>query len=448
MLTEQENDKLTRVGPGTPMGALMRKYWLPALLSSELERDGAPVRLKMLGERLIAFRDSSDRVGLLEEFCAHRRASLFLGRNENCGLRCVYHGWKYDVTGQCVDLPTEAPGSTYKSEIRLTAYPTIELGGVVWAYLGIGTPPAPPKFEWTQLAPKRLQVSRSWVECNWLQALEGGIDSAHASWLHSVISDDTKRPGLRGLWTKSPVRRDEVVLTSYGHCYAALRAVDDRRVWAKVYHYVAPVSTFFPFELPDGEHHQPQINGNHYLPMDDENTMIFCWIARYDGHPLTDQEKAALEEFNGRGPTEIGPDFRKRRNADVNWKIDRRVQKEETFSGIDGINNQDQAVQESMGPIVDRSKEHLSNTDVAVIATRRVLLRSVKNSDDLPPGILPTYYKVRATEQLIEVGSRWTDMMNHFLEPADLRALSESGLTTKDMTERSMEGIADGKKSF
>jgi phthalate 4,5-dioxygenase oxygenase subunit len=426
MLTKEDNEKLTRVGPGTPMGEFMRKYWIPALLSSELERDGAPVRLKMLGEKLIAFRDSSDRVGLIDEFCAHRRASLFLGRNEDCGIRCIYHGWKYDVTGQCIDMPTEVSDSPYKSKIRLRAYPTVELGGVVWGYLGSGTPPAPPKFEWTQLPPERLQICRSWVECNWLQALEGGIDSTHASWLHTVISDDTKRPGLRGLWTKSPVLRDEVVLTSYGHCYAALRPVDDDRVWAKVYHYVVPLSTFFPFELPDGKHHQPQINGNLYLPMDDENTMIFCWIGRYAGEPLTDQQKAALEEFNGRGPSEIGSDFRKRRNADVDWHIDRKVQKEETYSGIEGINNQDQAVQESMGRIVDRSKEHLSSTDAAVTTTRRLLLRLLKNSENSPPGLLPTYYRVRATEQVIDIGRRWTEMMNDFLELGDLRALSES----------------------
>jgi phthalate 4,5-dioxygenase len=426
MLSQEDNQKLARVGAGTPMGALMRKYWIPALLSSELVTDGAPVRVKMLGERLVAFRDTLGRVGLVEEFCAHRRASLFLGRNEECGIRCVYHGWKYDVSGQCIDMPTEPPESPSKSRIRLTAYPVVELGRVVWAYLGTGTPPPPPKFEWTQLAPERLQVSRSWVECNWLQVLEGGIDSTHASWLHTVISDETKRPGLRGLWTKSPLLRDEVVLTSYGHCYAALRRIDNNRIWAKVYHYVVPLSTFFPFELADGEHHQPQINGNIYLPVDDENTMIFCWIGRYDGKPLADDEKAALEEFNGRGPNEIGPDFRKRRNLDVDWKIDRRVQKEETFSGIDGINNQDQAVQESMGKIVDRSKEHLSSTDAAVTATRRLLLRLLKDSEAMPPGFLPTYYKVRATEKLIDAGSRWTEMMKAFLEPEDFAVLCRS----------------------
>jgi phenylpropionate dioxygenase-like ring-hydroxylating dioxygenase large terminal subunit len=433
MLTKEDNETLTRVGADTPMGALMRKYWLPALLSSELVRDGAPVRVKMLGERLIAFRDSSGRIGLLDEFCAHRRASLFLGRNEDCGIRCVYHGWKYDVTGQCIEMPTEAPDHPYKTKIRLTAYPTVELGGIVWSYLGSGAAPAPPKFEWTQLALERLQVSRSWVECNWLQALEGGIDSTHASWLHTVISDHTNRPGLRGLWTKAPVQRDEVFLTSYGHCYAALRLIGNNRVWAKVYQYVMPVSTFFPFELPDGEHHQPQINGNIYLPMDDENTMIFCWIGRYGGEPLTDQQKTALEEFNGRGPKEIGPDFRKRRNLDVDWKIDRKVQKEETFSGIDGINNQDQAVQESMGPIVDRSKEHLSSTDAAVIATRRLLLRCVKDAANNPPGLLPTYYKVRATEKMIEAGSRWTQMVEPFLEPDDFRALSRDARKTTNV---------------
>ena len=430
MLKREDNERLTRVGPGTPMGTLMRKYWMPALLSSELEADGAPVRVKILGERLLAFRDSRNRIGLIDEFCAHRRTSLFYGRNEDCGIRCIYHGWKYDVTGRCVDLPTEPPGSTYISKIKLTSYPTVELGGVLWAYLGEGTPPAPPKFEWTQLEPARRQVCRNLVECNWLQTLEGGIDSAHASFLHSVVSDSTKRPGLRGLWTTGPVMRDEVVMTSYGHLYTALRELDEKRTWAKVYHYVAPISTFFPFELPDGEHFQPQINGNHYLPMDDENTMIFCWIARYDGEPLSDEEKAGLEKFNGRGPTEIGPDFRKLRNSDINYTIDRKVQKEETFSGIDGINNQDQCVQESMGRIVDRSKEHLSETDAAIIATRRLLLRLVRNPNAVPPGVEPTYYKMRATEKIIDTGSHWGHLMTNFLEPEDLREVLDAAPKT------------------
>ncbi len=407
----------------------MRRYWTPALLSSEVEeRDGPPVRVKLMGERLIAFRDSAGRVGLLDEFCAHRLASLFLGRNEGGGLRCVYHGWKYDVTGQCVEMPTERADSPYKSKIRLQAYPAVEMGGVVWAYLGDGTPPAPPKFEWTQLRPEQRVVSRTWQECNWLQSLEGGIDSMHASMLHTVITEDTKRAGLRGLWTKPVVLRDEVVLTSYGHAYASIRPFDSKTVWAKVYHYVMPFYTFFPFELGgDGQRRQPIINGHIFVPMDDENTMTYNWIGKYGDQPFSDQEKADLEWSRGRASGEVGPDHRKHRNVSVDWLIDRKVQKTETFSGIDGINNQDHAIQESMGRIVDRTKEHLGTTDAAVIATRRLLLKILKRSqpDDIPPGILPTYYRVRATEQMLEQASGWKNMLGQVLEPAEFESLSQ-----------------------
>ena len=151
MLSREDNERVTRVGPGTPLGKLMRAYWIPALLASEIEeRDGPPVRVRLLGEDLVAYRDTSGRVGLLEELCAHRLVSLFLGRNEENGIRCVYHGWKYDVTGQCVDMPTEVEDSPYKSKIRLQAYPTIETGGIIWAYMGEGTPPEPPAFEYTR----------------------------------------------------------------------------------------------------------------------------------------------------------------------------------------------------------------------------------------------------------------------------------------------------------
>ena len=193
MLSQEDNELVTRVGPDAPLGRLMRRYWLPALLSDEIaEPDGPPVRVRLLGESLVAFRDTGGRVGLIEEFCAHRRVSLFLGRNEDSGLRCVYHGWKYDVDGRCVDMPTEPPETDFRSRVRLAAYPTVELGGVVWAYLGDGEAPAEPRFEWTGLRPDQRVVTRTWQECNWLQALEGGIDSAHASALHTTLTPDTE----------------------------------------------------------------------------------------------------------------------------------------------------------------------------------------------------------------------------------------------------------------
>ncbi len=181
MLPPKENELITRVGQGTPMGNTMRRYWIPACLASEIaEPDGPPVRVRLLGEDLVAFRDSEGRIGLLDEFCAHRRVSLFFGRNEECGLRCVYHGWKYDVEGNCVDQLNEPAEHQFKHHIHMTAYPTVELGGIVWAYLGPPEKmPAPPKFAWTQVPEARRHVSKVIEECNWLQALEGGIDTSH-----------------------------------------------------------------------------------------------------------------------------------------------------------------------------------------------------------------------------------------------------------------------------
>ena len=410
MLTREDNELVTRVGPGTPMGKLMRRYWMPALLSSELERDGAPVRVRLLGERLIAFRDTEGRIGLIEEFCAHRRVSMYLARNEECGIRCVYHGWKYDVNGRCIDMPTEPAGSTFKDKIRMTAYKTVELGGVVFAWMSEGEAPAPPRFEWTRLRPDQRVVTRTWQECNWLQALEGGIDAAHAAALHTVLDDTSKRAGLGGLWRVPVPQKDEVEMTSWGHAYASSRPMPDGTKWVRVYHYVMPFYTLFPFEFGGNvDVLQPIINGHIFVPMDDENTMVFNWIGKYGDEPMGDEQRSILEWSRGRAPGEVseGPAFRKKRNQDVDWLIDRSVQKSETYSGIDGINNQDHAVQESMGPIVDRSRENLGTTDAAVIATRRLLLRVLKTNDADPPGVQPTYYNVRAIERMLPAGAPW-----------------------------------------
>src|SRR5256885_9536504 len=187
MMSREQNDQLSRVGPNTPMGKLLRRYWAPFLLASEIpEPDCPPVRVKLMGEQLVAFRDTAGHIGLIDEFCAHRGVSLWFGRNEECGLRCPYHGWKYDVTGQCVDLPSEGADGPMRKRIKLKSYPCIELGGVVWTYMGPPElKPEPPGIEWAHVPPERRFASKRLQECNWLQALEGGIDSSHVSFLHS-----------------------------------------------------------------------------------------------------------------------------------------------------------------------------------------------------------------------------------------------------------------------
>jgi phthalate 4,5-dioxygenase oxygenase subunit len=225
MLSRADNELLTRVGAGTPMGTLMRRYWIPAAFSDQLaEPDGPPVRVKLLGEDLVAFRDTEGRVGLLDQNCPHRTASLFFGRNEECGLRCVYHGWKFDVAGRCVDLPSEPPGSNMQRKVKVKAYPCLERGGIVWTYMG---PPALkpdfPDLEWAHLPESHRFASRHIQECNWLQGLEGGFDSSHLAFLHGGTS--------KGSVTIPPTHY-EVVATDFGFVAGAGRAVaDDQIFW-------------------------------------------------------------------------------------------------------------------------------------------------------------------------------------------------------------------------
>jgi|ERR1043166_3458910 phenylpropionate dioxygenase-like ring-hydroxylating dioxygenase large terminal subunit len=419
MLTEQENELLTRTGDGTAMGAVMRRYWIPAALSSDVpEPDCPPVRVRLLGEKLVAFRDTNGRLGLVNEFCAHRCASLFLGRNEEGGLRCVYHGWKYDVEGNCLETPTEPVGSNFKDKIRLRAYPTVEMGGVIWAYMGPGDKrPVEPKFEWTQVPESHRHVSKMWQECNWLQALEGGIDTAHASFLHRALTPHTSRPGLKGYWEKSQTPSLEVDLTDYGYVYAAIRPLNDKENYVRTYQFVMPFHQCFPSQIAHSgtaaKFKKAMVRGHIFVPMDDENCMVYNWTYTFGDVALTEAELKELDRHIGSNSEEYSADHRKLRNRDNDWLIDRQVQRTETYTGIEGINTQDHAIQESMGPIVDRTKEHLGSTDKAVVAARLLLLQAAKtiNQDRDPPGVGPSYYGVRAIEKLLPKDAEWRSAM-------------------------------------
>ena len=231
MTTREQNDFLTQTGPGTPMGDLFRRYWIPALLASEItEPDGPPVRVKLMSERLLAFRDSDGKVGLIDEFCAHRGVSLWFGRNEEGGLRCPYHGWKYDVTGQCTEVPSEPVESGYCSKIKLKSYPCVELGDVIWAYMGPPELQPPlPGFEWARVPAAHRFVSRRTQECNWLQAMEGGIDSVHVSFLHRHdLRSDPLHVGQGAEFTRETDARFEVVETDGGMVIGVRRPATQR----------------------------------------------------------------------------------------------------------------------------------------------------------------------------------------------------------------------------
>jgi len=413
MLSREDNELLTRITSGTPMGDTMRRYWIPALMGSELaEPDGAPVRVRLLGEDLVAFRDTQGRVGLLDEYCPHRRASLFFGRNEQCGLRCAYHGWKYDVEGRCVDMMNEPEELHFKDKIHITTYPTVEMGGIIWTYMGPKehTPP-PPKFAWTQAPATHRNVTKVIQECNWLQALEGGIDTSHAPIMHRLITHNTTRPGLK---LSNPFVRGKaphlvVDITDYGYQYAGLRPLDEADMHIRTYHFVMPFHQIRPSQSDAG---QPMVAGHIWVPMDDENTMVYNWMYCLTDTPMTDQER--LEVRAGNGPMDVDQTtFRSRKNRANNYLIDRQVQKTETFTGIDGINIQDRAIQESMGRICDRTREHLGPADKAIIQARRLLLGAVKTvqAGGTPAGVAPSYYPLRASEGVIPRDADWRELL-------------------------------------
>ena len=263
------------------MGALLRRYWVPALLAAELpEPDGRPVRVPLLGERLVAFRDASGQVGLLEEACPHRGASLALGRNEDGGLRCIYHGWQFDRTGRCLDMPTERAGSPLPERIRARAYPTREAAGIVWAYLGPGSAPHFPAFQWLTLYPERSHPFKILEECNWAQALEGGIDSSHSSFLHSNLnSDDYTGSSRRGMMYKTLDKhpRFEVVDTEYGVLVGARRDAEVDSYYWRITQFLLPFFQMIPAGMAEGG----SITGHAWVPIDDHH----CWAYTMTWNP-------------------------------------------------------------------------------------------------------------------------------------------------------------------
>jgi len=413
MLTREENELVTRISAGTPMGETMRRYWIPALLARELpEPDCPPVRVKLLGEELVAFRDTEGRVGLLDEYCPHRRASLFFGRNEECGLRCVYHGWKFDVSGRCVDMMNEPEELSFKHKIRQQSYPTVELGGLIWAYMGPPDREPPlPKFAWTQSAPTHRHVSKVIEECNWLQALEGGIDTSHAPILHRLITTNSSRPGIS---PKNPFVRGKapalvVDLTDWGYHYAGIRPLDESDMHIRTYHFVLPFHQIRPYQTNAGG---AAVAGHIWVPMDDGTTMVYNWHHSTTDAPLDDEDR--MERRSGNGPAHVDQTtFRSKASRGNNYLLDRRVQKTETFTGIDGINTQDRGIQESMGPVVDRSKEHLGPADKAIIQARRLLLGAIKTVQQggTPRGVEASYYTLRASEGVLPRDTDWREAL-------------------------------------
>ena len=407
MLSKKDNDVLCRVGPGTPMGNLMRQYWLPAFISSEVELDGFPRRIRLLGEDLIAYRDTQGRVGVIDENCPHRGSSMIFARNEEGGVRCAYHGWKFDCTGTCVDMPSEGPESNFKEKVKIKAYKTEERNGIVWLYMGPRQKNPPPLPE-LEVNLEGSPITREGVpfkyvrQCNWAQALEGDIDSVHLNFLHTRLD----RPNPITGNDSNP--HFEVVPTEYGHYFGVRRNVGDKYYW-RINQFAMPFYTAVtgPFSKV-------------WMPIDDYNTLIMEWSpSRPPGMPREYDDLANMD--TARQPWGYKPDdmmvpwgnWRLKADVDNEWLRDRSLEKNHLFLGIYSNPLQDSAVQVTMGAVYDRTKEYLGTTDKAIIAFRRIMIQAAKalrDKGELPPTVdNAALYRARGFHALLPKEANWID---------------------------------------
>jgi nitrite reductase/ring-hydroxylating ferredoxin subunit len=416
VLTQEDNELITRVGPGTPMGNLFREYWLPAMLSEEVPAaDSDPVRVLMLGEHLIGFRDTHGKVGLIQNNCPHRGASLFFGRNEEAGLRCVYHGWKFAVDGTCLDMPNEPAESDFKQKVRAVAYPTQERGGIVWAYLGSRQQPPPlPDLEGNM-----LPGASAWAyqqEANWFQVLEGHIDTAHVSFLHygGIQPEDVPQGSFSDYQLRQRHAHFEVIDTDGGAAYSAYRPAGPGQAYWRIAQWLFPsFSMAPPGVLGLGKRNACEV------PMDDGHTITYQMsVSR--GRPGTGPGA-------GRGnanPVPLEPNssgwygrFQPVQNPGNDFLMDRAEQRANKgpngYTGIKVIAMQDAAVTSSMGPIYDRSQEHLGTSDAMVIRVRRRVIAAIKahmQYGTVPPGVDdPGAYRVRSGGVFLPEGADWVE---------------------------------------
>ena len=427
MLSEEENELLTRVGPGTPMGNLMRQYWLPALLSSELpDPDCPPIRARLLGEDLVAFRDTQGQVGLLGANCPHRGAPLFFGRNEERGLRCIYHGWKFDVSGRCVAMPNVPPESDYKEKVRAKTYPCLDRNGIIWAYMGpLDPPPELPRLDFANLPPENRYFMKQYYECSWLQVLEGDFDPSHSSFLHASLEPpkaprDPRPEQMGDVAREAVVRWDDrqplvmTVNTDYGLLVGARREAGPDYYW-RLNLFVMPFYAFVPTVIDNPLH------CNAWVPVDDNNTLVL----RMDYHldrPFTDEELARLKSGIGSTgapntylppTTAPGGAWMPNLHRGNDYLVDREVQRTKGYSGIRGIWAQDKAVTEGMGPIIDRTQEHLGPSDVGVIQVRRLLMtatRALQEHGATPPGVTSWPATVHSTIVFLPNQLTWEEV--------------------------------------
>ena len=403
MLTREENELLTRVGPGTPMGNLIREYWIPALPSNEFPTPDSPAkRMRLLGENLVMFRDSDGNVGCFPESCPHRGASLYFGRSEEGGLRCIYHGWKYNVQGQCLEMPSEPETSNYREKVHIRNYPCNDVNHMIWVYMGSReTPPPFPAFD-VNLIPEENAFPPIIMmeEANWFQNLEGDTDSVHLDWLHARLRADVGPIGrghMRG--TFSPMKNPFVQAkpAEYGAFYTARRRVGDTdRYWHRINQYIFPI-----FTMVGGDANSAHLRA--HVPVDDTHSMLIS-LGGYRNRAMTDEERNSRffqDPFYAAGgyverTSNPLTYFHTVANKDTDYWRDMEVEKTEMMSGVPFVMNlQDRAMTELMAnpagePIYDRTREHLGTTDGMCIIVRRQLIRATNahmEDGTVPPNV-------------------------------------------------------------
>ena len=380
MLSSADNELFTRTGLQTPMGSLFRRFWMPVCLSEEIaEADQPPQKVTVLGESLLLFRQTDGRIGLVEPHCPHRGAGLYWGRNEECGLRCVYHGWKFTANGDCVDIPNMAQGKqrdAMMASVKLHSYPVCEAGNIVWAYLGPGESPPMHEFEFCDVPANARYVSKKLQECNWAQAVEGGIDTAHFSFVHKNLPGSSIREVYeddRARWINDDgAPRYEILEHTAGMSMAGERRADADNSYWRIAQFMLPCHSLAPGAMP-GE----TFTGQSFVPIDD----LSCWIYTYAWNPerpLSDEE---LERYRGGRSVHamVDENYVPLRNRSNEYLIDRQMQKTGNFTGITGLSEQDAAVQDSQGRIASRAREALVPSDIGVVKFRRLMIELARS---------------------------------------------------------------------
>lgn len=422
MMTREENDLLTRVGPGTPAGNLLRRYWQPVALSEELPQGGAPKAVRLLGEDLALFRDDQGRPGLLGIHCSHRGADLSYGRIEDGGLRCIYHGWLYDIFGHCLDQPGEPGGGKGKESIRHLAYPCKEIGGLIFTYMGPGGPPLFPNYEIFTVPDNQRYINKAFIDCNYLQANEGNIDPIHLSFLHRIFKDEEidmrEVPGSdkspRYFYKQDTVPTIDVELTDFGvRIYSARKAGPDKQ-YLRTSYFVLPNLCAVPGQM-QGEGY----NMNWHAPIDDEHNWKYT---------ITFSRKRPIAKQSDVG-REVDSHYMPIRNRANRYLQDREMIKTTNFSGIGpGFLSQDACATEGPGPIQDRTQEHLVSSDKTIVAARKLLLKAIR---DVEEGREPTHV-IRDPK------------LNHFPHLQVISEVIPNSVNVKDYVQRAIQAVEVG----